>query len=486
MNAKDVQIVQEEEKRSKEWPCELPFNIIDDPEFETIVNLFDFVGEGKFTTCGYVIGVARQQGDTEPCMLRFSSIYTGRQSWNNLRAELNKSAKKRGFLFTVRNTANSAQAMVWTLSCTHNIMFEDKACKREYEDGYAQFAAGMKVTMVKENLRVEQRGPTGINQPRKMETSRPTRNEDQCPLKIKIHLKKKDELFYLSKKGSVSSHLVHVRYSVIFTRADQIYKNMQKMLKDFEVTKNVKPSTASSLLHQFYDHMYDPKLISNIIIKEKNTWLSDRGINTNAGSAQVFVDYLMVSPDTSCVFLLHYPDSTLTGGAKKGRPKKSSPIRVLTKDFNMQVVKNETVPEMSEEQYTISRRKKLYLPESDCLLLYAAWITNKELRNTIFSRSFWLLIPLGGGTSIEDRMLMIVAGLDNIRRNFPSILALLPSEYQWVFPFSFSYVFPKLLGVATIRRIQQATQIQVYAIVTQLIQYLCTNLTQFIFDLIHC
>jgi hypothetical protein len=53
-------------------------------------------------------------------------------------------------------------------------MFEDKACKREYEDGYAQFAAGMKVTAVKENHRVEQHVSTGINQPIKMETSRTT------------------------------------------------------------------------------------------------------------------------------------------------------------------------------------------------------------------------------------------------------------------------------------------------------------------------
>jgi hypothetical protein len=85
-------------------------------------------------------------------------------------------------------------------------MFEDKACTRDYEDRDAQFAAGMKVTTVKENRRVEQRGPTRINQPIKMETARPTRKEEQCPLKINIRLNTKDDLFYLSKKGSVSSH----------------------------------------------------------------------------------------------------------------------------------------------------------------------------------------------------------------------------------------------------------------------------------------
>jgi hypothetical protein len=78
-----------------------------------------------------------------------------------------------------------------------------------------------------------------------------------------------------------------------------------------------------------------------------------------------------------------------------------------------------------------------------------------------------LAVVTTGDTNIEDRMLMIVTGLDNTRRNFPSISAFLPSECQWVFHFSFSYMFPKLLGVATSRRLKQATEIELHPIVTQ-------------------
>jgi hypothetical protein len=49
MNADDVRLVQEEEKRAKEWKCQLPFNIINNPEFESVINLVDYVGDGKFT-----------------------------------------------------------------------------------------------------------------------------------------------------------------------------------------------------------------------------------------------------------------------------------------------------------------------------------------------------------------------------------------------------------------------------------------------------
>jgi hypothetical protein len=68
---------------------------------------------------------------------------------------------------------------------------------------------------------------------------------------------------------------------------------------------------------------------------------------------------------------------------------------------------------------------------------------------------------------------MIVAGLDNMRRKFPSLQALLPSEYQWVFHFLFSYVFPKLLGQGTIRRIKQVSPI-----LTQLSLHSCPNVSQ--------
>jgi hypothetical protein len=197
MNAEDVQLVQEEEKRAKEWKCRLPFNISNNPEFESVVNLMDYVGVGKYTCCGEVAGIARQPDYPEPCLLRFPTIYTGRQSWDDLRADLNKVAEKQVFQFTVRNTEHTTQATPWTLSCTRHRMAEHKVCKRVYDYPDAQFASGMKVMTVKENRRAEQRGPTGIHQPRKMEMSLPTRKENIFPFKINIRFSKKDDLFYL-------------------------------------------------------------------------------------------------------------------------------------------------------------------------------------------------------------------------------------------------------------------------------------------------
>jgi hypothetical protein len=90
---------------------------------------------------------------------------------------------------------------------------------------------------------IMQRGPTGIHQPRKTETSLPTRKEDIifCPFKIKIRFNKKDDISftYVSKNGSVDTPSGHVRRTVILAPSDQIDKNMQKMIKDFEVANTM-------------------------------------------------------------------------------------------------------------------------------------------------------------------------------------------------------------------------------------------------------
>jgi hypothetical protein len=66
VNAENVRLIQEEEKRAKEWKCQLPFNISDNPEFDAVVNLLDYIGVGKYTCCGEVAGIARQSDYPDP------------------------------------------------------------------------------------------------------------------------------------------------------------------------------------------------------------------------------------------------------------------------------------------------------------------------------------------------------------------------------------------------------------------------------------
>jgi hypothetical protein len=139
---------------------------------------------------GNINAVAKRSDYPEPCLLRFPTIYTGRQSWDDLCADLNKVAEMQGFQFTVHNTKHTAQATAfWTRSCTRHGMAEHNFCKRVYDYPDAQFASGMKVTTVKENRRAEQRGPTGIHQ----------------PVKRRCHYPQGKKTFVHSKSTSVST-----------------------------------------------------------------------------------------------------------------------------------------------------------------------------------------------------------------------------------------------------------------------------------------
>jgi hypothetical protein len=58
---------------------------------------------------------------------------------------------------------------------------------------------------------------------------------------------------------------------------------------------------------------------------------------------------------------------------------------------------------------------------------------------------------------IEDRPLMIMAGMETNRKSSPFGRAFLPSEGEWVFDFSMVLALPLLYGINVIRNIQQVT-----------------------------
>jgi hypothetical protein len=99
--------------------------------------------------------------------------------------------------------------------------------------------------------------------------------------------------------------------------------------------------------------------------------------------------------------------------------------------------------EYTVDDYAQARRHALYLPDSDAMLLYVAWCTNEELRMTTMFGSFWTL-DTNPTTNIEDRPLMIMAGMCTNRRSCPYGRSFLPSEGEWVFNFSMVVALPLL------------------------------------------
>jgi hypothetical protein len=82
--------------------------------------------------------------------------------------------------------------------------------------------------------------------------------------------------------------------------------------------------------------------------------------------------------------------------------------------------------------------------------------TNKERWMATVFGSFWTLdtTPM---TNIEDRPLIIMAGVCTKRKSCPYNRAFLPSEGEWMLDFSMVVALPLLYGNNAIRNIQQVT-----------------------------
>jgi hypothetical protein len=170
--------------------------------------------------------------------------------------------------------------------------------------------------------------------------------------KVNIHLNLKDELFYVSKNNQL---YLTVAMSGVMLSSLELTKSTKMWRRGSRILRSPMPNHPQLLPCCTRWKIVITIPMSYPIVFPKKTWLSDRSIDTSSSSAQVLVDSLSVSQDTKCVFLLHDPYSPLTGGSKKGRPKKSLPMRVATKDFNSQVVETEMVPEMPVYQHAIAR-----------------------------------------------------------------------------------------------------------------------------------
>jgi hypothetical protein len=208
------------------------------------------------------------------------------------------------------------------------------------------------------------------------------------------------------------------------------------------------------------DRLYDVQTVANIFNTTKTSFLEEKGVDTSSIRAHQLVDYLMTNPDTNAVIVIHDPSSALIGGRQKGRPnkKRENHLVLLMKMSNKEAFVEELVfdREYTLYDYSQASHHALYLLDSDAMLLYVAWRTNEELWMTTMFGSFWTLdtTPM---TNIDDRPLMIMAGMYTNRKSCPYGRAFLPSEGEWVFDFSMVVALPLLYENNVIRNIQQVT-----------------------------
>jgi hypothetical protein len=137
--------------------------------------------------------------------------------------------------------------------------------------GNKMFEQGNKVTLMKGNRKIEQRGPLGKTLSRKTTTTLPLDAEERCPFRINIYYFKPDGYYHLSingnihnfDKGITCSHHHHERQTVVFSSRMDMDEHVEKMVKQFAMM-NASPSTCVRMFHRMDDRLYDVQTVADI------------------------------------------------------------------------------------------------------------------------------------------------------------------------------------------------------------------------------
>jgi hypothetical protein len=152
--------------------------------------------------------------------------------------------------------------------------------------GNEMFEQGNKVTLMKRNRKIEQRGPLGKSLSQKTTTTLPLDAEKRCPFRINIYYFKPDGYNYLSTnrnkhnfdKGITCSHRHRERQTIVFSSCMDMDEHVEKMVKQFAMT-NMSPSTCVRMLYRMDNRLYDVQSVANIFNKVKKGVLEEQGVD---------------------------------------------------------------------------------------------------------------------------------------------------------------------------------------------------------------
>jgi hypothetical protein len=135
----------------------------------------------------------------------------------------------------------------WTYSCgcVCSRLYQSRQTMRSFfkDGGNDVPAQGSKLTLMKGNRNIEQRGPLGKTLPRKTTTTLPVGFQPWCLFCINIYYYKSDGNYYLSTNGNVQnfhkglicSHHHHERQAVVFSSRTDMDKHVKKRNWEFRI-----------------------------------------------------------------------------------------------------------------------------------------------------------------------------------------------------------------------------------------------------------
>jgi hypothetical protein len=186
----------------------------------------------------------------------------------------------------------------WTysLGCYRSRLYQSRQASFLNSGGNEMFGQGNKVTLMKGNRKIEQRGSLGKTLSLKTTTNSPGDAEEHCTFHINIYSFKPDGYYYLSTNGNIHnfhkgitcSHHHHERQTVVFSSRIYMDEHVEKIVKQLTMT-NASPSTCVRMLHRMDDLLHDVQTVANTFNKAKKSLLEEKGVDKSSTKAQQLI-----------------------------------------------------------------------------------------------------------------------------------------------------------------------------------------------------
>jgi hypothetical protein len=225
-----------DELRLKHWDCTLMFDVAG---LEGTHDILQYVKPNPLSKDAQTVMECIAKGYTKHCMMKFPEVYSGEMMWGVLKSDVFKAGEEQGYSLrgtqcdkstvTTKSAKTEKPILGWTysLGCYHSRLYQSRQASFLNFAGNEMFEQGNKVTLMKGNRKIEQRGPIGKTLSRKTTTTLPLDAEERCPFRISIYYFKPDGYYYLSTNGNIHnfdkgitcSHCHRERQTVVFLAA---------------------------------------------------------------------------------------------------------------------------------------------------------------------------------------------------------------------------------------------------------------------------
>lgn len=299
---------------------------------------------------------------------------------------------------------------------------------------------------------------TNGDKKKKTKTSRPTCVEAKCPFKFNVFWFNNQTRWGLIAYGGNRKHhghYCHDEENIRCTTTNILSEDDEDLANDlFEC--NQTPAEVDCILHHRSDISLTRNQVTYMKQKARKNKQCDDGPSTPASR---FLSWLESNEKISYILLFDKGQSDMVHVRRPGRLEREREVmlhcveRQSGNNIVAQDVAIVSTPRVEDDpmEYINRIRRSMSIPDTNQILLAAAWCTDQERRLVSLFPDV-MAADVTEQTNKEKRPLLLLGSLTSNNESFTFCRAFLPSMQRWVFDWFFSTAVPALFPQETLHR----------------------------------